>query len=232
METVRKSTRCILLFARPAGEEARAKRLARARGVFALARRRVVAAVAALPGVDLLVVGPGGALPQRGGGFAERLANAFADARRPRLRGDRRRPHGRAAAGRPAARRGVPAAGGDGRRPRAVARRRRLPDRLPDDSRLPLRRCPLADLPAPSPICPAMQRTPAPPRSWIPWRTSTAAPTCSPWMPAATASWRPSSRPLLPGGRRTSSRAAPAPLADPLASRPPPPPLLPAPPTP
>jgi hypothetical protein len=31
--------------------------------------------------VDLLVVGPGGALAQRGNGFAERLANAFADAR-------------------------------------------------------------------------------------------------------------------------------------------------------
>jgi hypothetical protein len=31
--------------------------------------------------VDLLVVGPGGALVQRGNGFAERLANAFADAR-------------------------------------------------------------------------------------------------------------------------------------------------------
>jgi 2-phospho-L-lactate guanylyltransferase (CobY/MobA/RfbA family) len=81
MEATRPSSRCILLFARTAGEEARAKRLAGARGVFALARRRVVAAAAALPGVDLLAVGPGGALPQRGNGFAERLANAFADAR-------------------------------------------------------------------------------------------------------------------------------------------------------
>ncbi len=82
MEATRPSSRCILLFARTAGEEARAKRLARrARGVFALARRRVVVAAAALSGVDLLAVGPGGALPQRGNGFAERLANAFADAR-------------------------------------------------------------------------------------------------------------------------------------------------------
>ena len=81
MDTLRTTSRCILLFARPAGEEARAKSLSRARGVFALARRRVVAAASALPGVDLLIVGPGGALAQRGEGFAERLANAFADAR-------------------------------------------------------------------------------------------------------------------------------------------------------
>jgi 2-phospho-L-lactate guanylyltransferase (CobY/MobA/RfbA family) len=80
MEAPLVSRRCILLFARTAGEEARAKRLPRARGVFALARRRIVAAAAALPGVDLLIVGGGGALPQRGEGFAERLANAFADA--------------------------------------------------------------------------------------------------------------------------------------------------------
>ena len=75
------STRCVLLFARTATQEARAKKLARARGLFALARRRVLAAARSLPGVDLLICGPGGALPQRGGGFAERLANAFADAR-------------------------------------------------------------------------------------------------------------------------------------------------------
>jgi 2-phospho-L-lactate guanylyltransferase (CobY/MobA/RfbA family) len=81
VEALRTHSRCILLFARTADGEARAKRLARARGVFALARRRVVAAAAALPGVDLLVVGPGGALGQRGRDFAERLANAFADAR-------------------------------------------------------------------------------------------------------------------------------------------------------
>lgn len=81
METTRPTSRCVLLFARTADGEARAKRLARARGVFALARRRVVAAAAALPGVTLLVVGPGGSLPQRGKDFAERLGNAFADAR-------------------------------------------------------------------------------------------------------------------------------------------------------
>lgn len=81
MEATRPTSRCVLLFARTAGGEARAKRLARARGVFALARRRVVAAAAALPGVALLVVGPGGKLPQRGRDFAERLGNAFADAR-------------------------------------------------------------------------------------------------------------------------------------------------------
>ena len=72
--------RCILLFARTAKEEACAKRLSRARGIFAFARRRIAAAAASLPGVDLLVVGRGGALAQRGNGFAERLANAFADA--------------------------------------------------------------------------------------------------------------------------------------------------------
>lgn len=81
METTRPTSRCVLLFARTADGEARAKRLARARGVFALSRRRVVAAAAALPGVKLLVVGPGGSLPQRGRDFAERLGNAFADAR-------------------------------------------------------------------------------------------------------------------------------------------------------
>jgi len=81
VETLRTTSRCILLFARAADEEARAKRLSRARGLFALARRRVVAAASALPGVDLLVVGSGGDLPQRGPDFAARLANAFADAR-------------------------------------------------------------------------------------------------------------------------------------------------------
>jgi glycosyltransferase A (GT-A) superfamily protein (DUF2064 family) len=81
VEELRTTSRCILLFARAADEEARVKRLPRARGVFALARRRVIAAAAALSGVDLLAVGPGGALPQRGRDFAERLANAFADAR-------------------------------------------------------------------------------------------------------------------------------------------------------
>jgi hypothetical protein len=77
----RTSTRCVLLFARTAAQEARAKNLSRARGLFALARRRVTAAARSLPGIDLLVAGPGGALSQRGRCFAERLANAFADAR-------------------------------------------------------------------------------------------------------------------------------------------------------
>jgi uncharacterized protein len=81
VDALRPTSRCILLFARAADEEARAKRLSRARGVFALARRRVVAAASALRGADLLIVGPGGGLPQRGRDFAERLANAFADAR-------------------------------------------------------------------------------------------------------------------------------------------------------
>jgi hypothetical protein len=74
-------TRCILLFARTAEGEARAKRLARARALFAFSRRRVLAAARSLPETGVLVVGPAGDLPQRGRGFAERLANAFADAR-------------------------------------------------------------------------------------------------------------------------------------------------------
>jgi 2-phospho-L-lactate guanylyltransferase (CobY/MobA/RfbA family) len=75
------SLRCVLLFARTPGEEARAKRIGRARALFALARRRVRDA-SALAGADLLLVGTGPhALPQRGRTFGERLANAFADAR-------------------------------------------------------------------------------------------------------------------------------------------------------
>ncbi len=74
-------TRCILLFARTAEGEARAKRLSRARALFAFARRRVLAAARSLPEMGVLVAGPRGDLPQRGAGFAERLANAFADAR-------------------------------------------------------------------------------------------------------------------------------------------------------
>lgn len=75
------SERCVLLFARGADEEARAKRLPGGHRLFELARRRVAAAVSELPGVDLVVVGPGGDLPQRGEGFAERLTNAFEDVR-------------------------------------------------------------------------------------------------------------------------------------------------------
>jgi glycosyltransferase A (GT-A) superfamily protein (DUF2064 family) len=69
------SRRAVLLFALPARQEARAKRLGRAEVLLDYARRRIAAAVADLPGVDLLV------LPQRGGGFGERLENALADAR-------------------------------------------------------------------------------------------------------------------------------------------------------
>ena len=69
------SRRCVLLFALPARQEAHAKRLSRAEALFAYSRRRIAEAVSALSGVDLLV------LPQRGQGFAERLENAFADAR-------------------------------------------------------------------------------------------------------------------------------------------------------
>ncbi len=82
--------RCVLLFSRAPRAEAQAKRVAGAEPLFDLARRRVEAAVASLDGVDLLPVGP--AVPsapsgrlrltQRGRGLGERLANAFADARR------------------------------------------------------------------------------------------------------------------------------------------------------
>src|SRR5260221_148927 len=85
--------RCVMLFARAPRAEARAKQLAQAEPLFALASRRVVAAARMLEEVDLLVVcpaaepgpaaGPAGALrlAQRGRGFRERLENAFADAR-------------------------------------------------------------------------------------------------------------------------------------------------------
>ncbi len=77
--------RCVLLFAVSTAMEVRAKRLGRAGLLLGYARRRVVAAVAELSGVDLLVVGAAPApglpsLPQRGGSFGERLENAFADA--------------------------------------------------------------------------------------------------------------------------------------------------------
>jgi uncharacterized protein len=69
------SRRAVLLFALPAGQEAHAKGLPRAAALFTYSQRRIAAAVAALPGVDLLV------LPQRGSGFGERLENALTDAR-------------------------------------------------------------------------------------------------------------------------------------------------------
>jgi len=82
------SRRCVMLFARAPRAEARAKRVAQAEPLFALASRRVAQAARALDDVDFLVVGPGSGRPngevrlaQRGSGFQERLENAFADAR-------------------------------------------------------------------------------------------------------------------------------------------------------
>jgi len=67
--------RCVLLFSRSPRAEARAKRLQGAEGLFRIARERLVDAVVALDGVDLIE------LPQRGETFAERLGHAFDDAR-------------------------------------------------------------------------------------------------------------------------------------------------------
>src|SRR5262245_15271524 len=76
------SRRCVLVFARPPRAEARAKGLRSAEPLFRLAQSRLAAAVAALSGVDLLPVGgEADPLAQRGADFAERLRNAFADAR-------------------------------------------------------------------------------------------------------------------------------------------------------
>lgn len=80
--------RCVLLFARSPRAEARQKKLAGAEAIFRAAAERVADA-AGRAGFDLLVVGgdpppnvdPRRAVPQRGRGFAERLKNAFADAR-------------------------------------------------------------------------------------------------------------------------------------------------------
>jgi glycosyltransferase A (GT-A) superfamily protein (DUF2064 family) len=57
------------------------KGLRAAEPLFRLAGRRLAAAVAALPDVDLVGVGGAGQLRQRGADFGERLRNAFADAR-------------------------------------------------------------------------------------------------------------------------------------------------------
>jgi 2-phospho-L-lactate guanylyltransferase (CobY/MobA/RfbA family) len=84
-----------MLFARAPRAEARAKHVAQAEPLFALASRRVADAVGMLEDVDLLVVCPAAPsdpagdgrpsgevrLAQRGRGFRERLENAFADAR-------------------------------------------------------------------------------------------------------------------------------------------------------
>lgn len=69
--------RCVLLFARAPRAEAAAKGLGRGEGLFTLARNRVVRAVAALPGVDLVFVPPAA---QSGGDFGERLEGAFREA--------------------------------------------------------------------------------------------------------------------------------------------------------
>jgi hypothetical protein len=75
------SPRCVLVFARPPRAEAQAKGLRSAEPLFRLALCRLAAAVAALPGVDLLAVtADSEPLRQRGRGFGERLRNAFADA--------------------------------------------------------------------------------------------------------------------------------------------------------
>jgi hypothetical protein len=80
--------RCVVVFARTPFLEARAKRMPAAARLFACARARVLGAAAA-SGADVLVSSPGAArspsratiLSQRGRTFAERLRNAFADAR-------------------------------------------------------------------------------------------------------------------------------------------------------
>jgi hypothetical protein len=82
-------TRCVVVFARTPFLEARAKRMPAAARLFACARARVLGAAAA-SGADVLVSSPGAGgaraarvtlLSQRGRTFAERLRNAFADAR-------------------------------------------------------------------------------------------------------------------------------------------------------
>jgi 2-phospho-L-lactate guanylyltransferase (CobY/MobA/RfbA family) len=81
--------RCVVVFTRTPWVEARAKRLPAAARLFACARARVLAAGAG-SGADVLLSSPGPAgpapagvrlLPQRGAAFAERVHNAFADAR-------------------------------------------------------------------------------------------------------------------------------------------------------
>jgi uncharacterized protein len=84
----RPAARCVLVFTRTASREAAAKRMPAARGLFACARARVLAAAAA-SGAHVVVAAPEAAparpgsrvLAQRGRTFAERLAGALADAR-------------------------------------------------------------------------------------------------------------------------------------------------------
>lgn len=80
-----KPRRCVLLFARSARAEARAKGLRGAECLFTRTAERVRATVDALVGVDLVVVGSAAgvradvALPQRGLTLADRLTAAFED---------------------------------------------------------------------------------------------------------------------------------------------------------
>ncbi|HYB52824.1 MAG TPA: DUF2064 domain-containing protein [Thermoanaerobaculia bacterium] len=71
--------RCVLLFARAPRAEAAVKRLRGGEALFALAQGRVRNAVAALPGVELVLVPPAA---QAGADFGERLECAFRDAAR------------------------------------------------------------------------------------------------------------------------------------------------------
>jgi Uncharacterized protein conserved in bacteria (DUF2064) len=72
-------SRCVLLFARAPRAEAAAKRLRGGEALFALSQGRVRDAVAALPGVELVLVPPAA---QAGTGFGEKLEAAFRDAAR------------------------------------------------------------------------------------------------------------------------------------------------------
>jgi len=72
-------SRCVLLFARAPRAEAAAKGLRGGEALFALSQGRVRDAVAALPGVELVLVPPAA---QAGRGFGEKLEAAFRDAAR------------------------------------------------------------------------------------------------------------------------------------------------------
>ena len=88
-EIARRSTRCVLVFARPPREEAWQKKVRGGEPFFAHLLRRAVSRAAAVPGVDLLVTGnarirlPKGArrLRQSEGSFGQRLIRALGDAR-------------------------------------------------------------------------------------------------------------------------------------------------------
>lgn len=75
----RTPSRCVLLFARAPGAEAAAKGLPGGEALFQLSQARVRDAIAALAGVDLVLVPPAA---QIGAGFGERLEAAFRDASR------------------------------------------------------------------------------------------------------------------------------------------------------